>query len=116
MHTHVVVWPLLLPSSRFRDLVDLMIIVTRRGGTELAADAVTAAVVAEQARRGIAIPLDLPAPAAQWSTGYRKLAVRVVPRSVNRLDSALTRLRAFAGPVLEGTATGTWQADARRSV
>lgn len=97
-----------LPSSRFRDLVDLMIIISRSGRTELAADSVTGAVVTEQARRGITIPPDLPPPGPQWATGYNRMALRQLPRTLNRLEPSLNMLRAFAGPILTGTASGTW--------
>lgn len=97
-----------LPSSRFRDLVDVMIIISRRGGAELAADSVTSAVVTEQARRGITIPPDLPPPGTQWAIGYNRMALRQLPRTLNRLEPSLNMLRAFAGPILTGTASGTW--------
>ena len=103
-----------VPSSRFRDLVDLIIIATNRGGTKLAADSVIAAVTAEQRRRAMAIPTDLPSPGRQWAAGYSRMATRFVPRNLNSLDPALDRLRAFAGPIVVGTATGTWKPTTRQ--
>lgn len=103
-----------LPSSRFRDLVDLVIVITRPGGTELAANSVTSAVVAEQLRRGITIPPDLPPPGPQWATGYNRMALRQLPRTLNRLEPSLNMLRAFAGPILAGTAYGTWHPQSHR--
>lgn len=76
-----------LPSTRFRDLVDLMIIVDERIGTELTADTVTAALSAEQTRRAITIPSDLPAPGPQSVSGYNRLATSLLPRSLTRLDA-----------------------------
>lgn len=103
-----------LPSTRFRDLVDLMIIVDERIDTELAADTVTAALTAEQTRRGITIPSDLPAPSPQWVSGYNRLATPLLPRSLSDLDEALALLRAFTTPVLAATANGSWHPATRR--
>jgi hypothetical protein len=98
-----------LPSSRFRDLVDLMIIITLRGEAGLTASAVTDALTAEQARRALTIPPDLPIPSLRWATGYTKMARAVLPRTLHRLEPALQRLQEFAGPILTGVAAGTWQ-------
>lgn len=65
-----------LPSSRYRDLVDLMIIVT--GTDELDAAVLAVAVDAEQRRRDMTIPAALPSPSRQWSTGYNRLATRLL--------------------------------------
>ncbi len=97
-----------LPSTRFHDLVDLMIIVDERIGAELAADTVTAALTVEQIRRGITIPADLPAPGPQWVSGYNRLATPLRPRSLSRLDEAMALLRAFTTPILAATANGSW--------
>lgn len=98
-------------SSRYRDLVDLVIITTHRD-TVLTADATITALIAEQQRRVITIPTDIPAPNQQWANGYHKLATRLLPRPLSRIDPALEHIRAFARPVLDGTATGTWQPSA----
>ncbi|MCX2933370.1 nucleotidyl transferase AbiEii/AbiGii toxin family protein [Mycobacterium sp. CVI_P3] len=102
-----------LPSTRFRDLVDLVIIIDQRTGTELAANTVTAALTTEQTRRRITIPADLPAPGPQWVSGYNRLATPLLPRNLNRLDDALTLLHAFVAPILTATATGSWDPASR---
>lgn len=102
-----------LPSTRFRDLVDLMIIIDRRIGAELAANAVTAGMTTEQSRRGIIIPTDLPVPGPQWVSGYNRLATPLLPRDLNRLNGALTLLRPFVVPILAGTADGRWDPASR---
>ena len=101
-----------LPSSRFRDLVDLMIILT--ASSDLDATAVITSVTTEQRRRAITIPTDLPAPSQQWTTGYQRLASRLLAPNLHRLDAALEHLRAFAAPVLTSTAAGTWQPTTNR--
>jgi predicted nucleotidyltransferase component of viral defense system len=101
-----------LPSSRFRDLVDLMIILT--ASSDLDATAVITSVTTEQRRRTITIPTDLPAPSQQWTTGYQRMASRFLAENLHRLDAALEHLRAFAAPVLTGTASGTWQPTTNR--
>lgn len=97
-----------VPSSRYRDLVDLVIITTNRD-THLTANTTIAAVTTEQQRRAMTIPADLPTPSRQWATGYNRLAARLLPQHLNRIAPALEHLRTFAQPVLNATATGTWQ-------
>ncbi|WP_158240412.1 nucleotidyl transferase AbiEii/AbiGii toxin family protein [Mycobacterium hubeiense] len=99
--------PAAIPSSRYRDLIDLMLITLHC--TDLDAAATTAALIDEQHRRALTLPTDLPLPSPRWDAGYRVLATRTLPPHLHRVQTALTRLHAFAGPVLSGTATGTWQ-------
>lgn len=54
------------------------------------------------------IPVDLPTPSRQWATGYNRLAARLLPPHLSRVDPALEHLRVFAQPVLTA-ATGTWR-------
>lgn len=96
-----------LPWSRWRDLVDLMLITTRV--SDIKAAAVSAAVAAEQHRRGMTIPATLHAPSDQWSMGYRLQAKRLLPQELHSLSDAIRHLQTFAGPVLAGTASGTWR-------
>lgn len=99
-----------VPSSRYRDLVDLVIITTSHV-IHLDANATITAVTDEQQRRAMTIPVDLRRPSRQWAPGYKRLAARLLPLHLNRIDTALEHLRAFAQPVLNATATGTWRAE-----
>lgn len=96
------------PSSRFRDLVDLVVISSHSQALHAAA-AITA-VTGEQHRRGITIPQELPLPSHAWTAGYRKQAAstNAVPQDLRTSAAALEQLVAFARPLLDGTATGTW--------
>ncbi|MFC3963276.1 nucleotidyl transferase AbiEii/AbiGii toxin family protein [Nocardia jiangsuensis] len=95
-------------STRWRDLVDLVLLIRR-----FPFDAATTLVVlAEQpARRP---DLDLPAtvrsPAPAWEQGYRALARRtMLPTELHTLTSALEQLGRCLNPLLDGTVTaGTW--------
>ncbi|OHU47226.1 hypothetical protein BKG82_26590 [Mycobacteroides chelonae] len=102
------------PSSRFRDLVDLVVISTHSSSLQAAA-AITA-VAAEQRRRGITIPPELPLPSHAWTAGYRKQAASTsaVPADLNTAAAALGQLVTFARPLLEGTAAGTWDPRSKR--
>lgn len=78
--------------------------------TDLDAAAVTAAVDDEQRRRAMIVLPGLRSPSRQWATGYRNIAARAaLDPQLHRVTDALDQLRAFAGPILTGTATGTWE-------
>lgn len=62
-----------VPSSRYRDLVDLVLITAN---FELDAGLTAAALTAEARRRGLAPPTRLHAPGAGWESGYRAEARR----------------------------------------
>lgn len=102
-----------VPSSRYRDLVDLVII-SFDERTPIVADAVASALAEEQRRRGMTVPVDLPVPAPTWAAGYRSIAVEYLATSLHGIDAAMGRLRGFAGPVLAGTAAGLWALDGWR--
>lgn len=46
--------------------------------------------------------------AAGWRAGYARVARDVPGRPDRDLDAALATVRRFLGPVLYGTASGTW--------
>lgn len=96
------------PSSRYRDLVDLILIITTN---EFRADDTAAALDTEQRRRHLPIPHELPTPKRQWHQGYAKLADGITPPHLNQLHTAMTHLRQFAAPLLDHSATGTWNPD-----
>ncbi|OHU31678.1 hypothetical protein BKG76_00220 [Mycobacteroides franklinii] len=103
-----------VPSSRFRDLVDLIVISTN--ASDLQALAATAALDREQRRRSITIPPELPLPSYAWTAGYRKQAASIstVPQNLRTAAAAIERLAVFAGPILDGKAAGVWNPVAKR--
>jgi hypothetical protein len=94
------------PSTRYRDLADLAFIAHTQ---TVAADDLWRALASEVRRRGLHVPPGLPSPeAAGWRAGYARVA-RDVPGLPERdLEAALATVRRFLDPVLDGTASGTW--------
>ncbi len=96
------------PSSRYRDLVDLVLIVQ---STHInAAD--TRAAMAQQARvRKITLPQAMRSPAPSWTNAYRQQSAQT-PRllqDLHNLDAALTFVGRCLDPLLANTmAAGTW--------
>jgi hypothetical protein len=97
------------PSTRFRDLVDLVAIVQR---ASVDADQQILAVSSEAERRGIELPDTFEVPdRALWETGYANEAKRSLLPSARTLDEALAVVRSFVDPLLNGTARGKWDPD-----
>jgi hypothetical protein len=95
-----------MPSTRFRDLVDLVAIV--RGGS-VAAKAQRAALESEFARRGLQLPDHFDAPdRTRWRPGYAAEAQRSLLTAEQTLDDAIARVGLFLNPLLNGTADGQW--------
>lgn len=100
------------PSTRYRDLVDLVSIVV---GASVAADVQREALVSEFERRGLELPTNFEVPDhALWETGYAREARRSLLSIGQTLDKALGVVRPFIDPLLEGAATGSWDRDERR--
>ena len=97
------------PSTRYRDLVDLVAIVT---SASVSADAQLAALRSEFARRELMLPsaFDVPNPLV-WEAGYAAEVRRSVLNTASTLDEALTVFRRFVDPLLSGTAIGSWNRD-----
>lgn len=95
------------PSTRYRDLVDLVAIVT---SASVRADEQTSAIRSEFIRRNLDLPGQFDVPdRALWAPGYAAEARRsLLPPRAGTLDRALEVVRPFVDPVLNGTATGTW--------
>lgn len=97
------------PSTRYRDLVDLIAIASNAA---LNADELRNAVQSEAGRRGIALPKTFDVPDRElWERGYEAEAKRSLLSFAHTLDDALKLVRAFMDPILDGTATGTWDPD-----
>ena len=100
------------PSTRFRDLVDLVAISL---GATIAADAQMAAMQSEADRRGVTLPARFDVPdRALWERGYAAEAQRSLLPIAHTLDEALDVVRPFLDPLLDGTACGTWDRDGQR--
>jgi Nucleotidyl transferase AbiEii toxin, Type IV TA system len=94
------------PSTRFKDLVDLVAIVT---GSTVEAGVQHTALESEAERRGITLPRRFSAPdGRQWESGCRAEAQRSLLTAGHTLDAALAIVRPFTDPLLAGTAAGTW--------
>lgn len=96
------------PSSRFRDLVDLVLITST---FELDADMISQSLLSEQARRGLVLPRKLISPGPQWPNGYAAIATKSrLQADVSDLNDALQRVGKCLNPILDGSrSTGTWK-------
>jgi hypothetical protein len=91
------------PSSREKDLVDLVIMATTY---DIDAAKLRKALVAEKSRRSLTLPTVFPVPAS-WGTRYAKLAHDVPACSGYRhIDAAKELMKDFLDPIL-GTQAGT---------
>ena len=94
------------PSTRYKDLVDLVAIVTE---APVEARAQMTALVSEAKRRGIGLPQRFVVPARDlWEPGYAAEAGRSLLPVARALDEALAVVTPFLDPLLDGTAVGTW--------
>lgn len=95
-----------MSSTRYRDLVDLVLIATTN---ELDARLTIQAIQGEAARRGCALPAQLDIPGPEWRAGYARAARDVdLSAALQTIDGAIEAAGACLNPVLSGTATGTW--------
>lgn len=94
------------PSTRFKDLVDLVAIVTE---ASVAADQQMAALTSEAQRRDMPLQATFDVPdRALWERGYAAEAGRSILPSAHTLDEALSVVRPFVEPLLAETAAGRW--------
>jgi Nucleotidyl transferase AbiEii toxin, Type IV TA system len=100
------------PSTRFKDLVDL---ITLTAHVYASARVQADAIGSEAGRRGITLPgrFDVP-DVALWEPGYAAEARRAVVPTARSLADALSLVRPYVDPLLDGTATGTWDPERRR--
>lgn len=96
-------------SSRYRDLVDLALIVS---GSELGAVPLRAALIAQPVHRPAlaALPESLEAPGPDWVAGYLSVArIAPLPHELRTLDAALAHVGTCLNPLLDGSrTTGLW--------
>ncbi len=96
------------PSTRYRDLVDLVLIATTQS---VEARSLHVALLSEQKRRGLELGTGPSLPSAQWREGYRTMAVNVPGFGHIDADDAIAIVRQFVEPVLTGLSVGTWDPD-----
>ncbi len=94
------------PSTRFKDLADLVAIL---GCTAVTADAQSRALRSESDRRDLDLqaPFDVP-DRRLWETGYAAEARRAPRLRARSLEDALAMVTPFVNPLLLGTAAGVW--------
>lgn len=95
-----------MPSTRFRDLVDLVSIVER---ASIPAEGQFAALLSEFQRRQLSLPETFDIPDRKlWSAGYAAEARRSLLSTCRTLDEALPFVRRFTDPLLNGRVSGAW--------
>jgi hypothetical protein len=94
------------PSTRYRDLVDLVVFAHM---VRVDAGALATALHSEFPRRGLAIPDSLVVPeGADWPRGYASAARSAPVLEERDLNSALATVGRFIDPLLAGEASGQW--------
>ncbi|MEE8498682.1 MAG: nucleotidyl transferase AbiEii/AbiGii toxin family protein [Acidimicrobiia bacterium] len=94
-----------LPSTRYRDLVDLVLIATTQ---HVDADLLRVALASEQRRRGLDPGEALKLPSADWRQGYGRVASAMPGFRVIDADEAVELVGRLLEPILDGTAAGLW--------
>lgn len=105
--------PSATPSTRFRDLVDLVLIT---GNFEFDAGHTLTALSAESRRRGLVLPDRLEVPGPAWVAGYREVARHTtLAKELHQLPAALLAAAACLDPLLSGlVTTGVWEPKEQR--
>lgn len=98
------------PSTRYRDLVDLVLITLTQ---TVEADALHTALVAEHRRRGTDLSIPLSLPSENWYEGYRKIAITVPGFEVLDAEEAIRIVRRLVDPVVGGLRNATWDPNAQ---
>lgn len=101
------------PSTRYRDLVDLLLITT---ALSLEAEPTARALASESSRRRMSLPAELIAPGPEWPAGYRAIARdSQLSGDLHDLPQALARAGTCLNPLLAGSVTaGTWSPETAR--
>jgi hypothetical protein len=95
-----------VPSTRYKDLVDLVAIVTQ---ASVGAEPQVAALQSEADRRRITLPATFTVPDRRlWERGYAAEAARSLLPAALGLDDALGVVKPFLDPLLDLNAAGTW--------
>lgn len=101
-----------VPSTRYKDLVDLVAIVSQ---AKVEAETQRAALDSEADRRGITLPTKFSVPDRElWEKGYAAEARRSLLGMALTLDEALAVVAPFLNPLLDGSAAGSWKSEEGR--
>jgi predicted nucleotidyltransferase component of viral defense system len=110
IHAYTRIYAAGTPSSRVKDLVDLVVIAHT---TVIDADRLALAIRDIFERRAThPVPRLVPAPPSDWDTGWRRLSANVPADEDLHVGHATAA--AFLDPVLAGTATGRWNPTEKR--
>ena len=93
------------PSTRYRDLVDLVVIARTQS---VEARLLREAINSEQRRRGIAPDESLDLPSAAWREGFGKVASSAPNFPPLDADEAIELVRSLVGPITDARVNGTW--------
>ncbi|WP_297737270.1 nucleotidyl transferase AbiEii/AbiGii toxin family protein [Nocardioides sp.] len=95
------------PSSRYRDLIDLALIVST---CDLDAVPVSQALLSESKRRVMKLPEQMVSPGPQWPSGYAAYARKTkIDESLHALEAAIEHVGRCVNPLLSGArSTGRW--------
>jgi hypothetical protein len=100
------------PSTRFKDLVDLVVLIHH---VRTRAEDQRRALASEASRRNISLPERFEVPdQALWEKGYRAEARRTSIPVVPSLSVALAQVGPFLDPLLAGAVIGDWDAKRER--
>jgi hypothetical protein len=95
------------PSTRYKDLVDLVAIAS---AASVEAPAQIVALRSEAKRRSIELPSGFEVPDPEvWKRGYEAEAARSLLEVAATLEDALELMARFADPLLDGSARGAWE-------
>lgn len=103
------------PSTRYRDLVDLAVIITHQ---ELDAARTAEALRDEAKRRALELPSRFTVPSTDWEAGYRQAAAgTLLSPELRAFSAALAAVAECLEPLLTGTRIqGDWKPDQMRWV
>jgi hypothetical protein len=106
LETHVRGSGTVTASSRYKDLVDLVLIARTQ---QPVADQLRRALLSETGRRGVKLPVEFVVPGPLWPAGYEaKVAQMPELGELRRFPAAFALVKAVIDPVLTGTAAGRW--------
>lgn len=96
------------PSSRYRDLVDLALIIS---ACEFDAVPVSRSLHSESRRRGLQLPVAMMSPGPQWPAGYSATARKTkIGMALHTMDATLEHVGFCLNPLLNGSRErGTWR-------
>lgn len=93
------------PSTRYRDLVDLVIIAT---SNSVDAASLHVAMVSEYTHRSLAVPEAVELPSEDWISGYQRAATTARNLHYPTATEALAIVKKMLDPILAGRSSGIW--------